>query len=133
MSDETPLRKRPTGLGRGLSSLLGEVAQEAPLSGDGRSGIQMLPSEASSLIQTAAAPLHEEALAELAESIGTRGLIQPIVVRPQEGNRYQIVAGERRWRAAQRARLHEVRSSSATSTIRRRWKSRSSKISSGRT
>ena len=49
----------------------------------------------------------ESALSELAESIAARGLIQPIVVRPH-GERYQIVAGERRWRAAQRARLHEV-------------------------
>jgi ParB family chromosome partitioning protein len=49
----------------------------------------------------------EEKLTELAESIRTRGLIQPIVVRPH-GHRYQIVAGERRWRAAQRAQLHEV-------------------------
>jgi ParB family chromosome partitioning protein len=109
MSDETPLRKRPAGLGRGLSSLLGEVAQEAPLSGDGRSGIQMLP--VGSIEPHPDQPrrhFNEEALAELAESIGTRGLIQPIIVRPQEGNRYQIVAGERRWRAAQRARLHEV-------------------------
>jgi ParB family chromosome partitioning protein len=49
----------------------------------------------------------EEALEELAASIKQRGLIQPIVVRPH-GHRYQIVAGERRWRAAQRARLHEI-------------------------
>ncbi|MGN5375388.1 ParB/RepB/Spo0J family partition protein [Sphingomonas hankookensis] len=49
----------------------------------------------------------EAALDELAESISARGVIQPIVVRPH-GKGYQIVAGERRWRAAQRARLHEV-------------------------
>jgi len=49
----------------------------------------------------------EEALAELGKSIAARGLIQPIVVRPL-GDRYQIVAGERRWRAAQLAHLHEV-------------------------
>src|SRR5207237_2215698 len=49
----------------------------------------------------------EEALAELAASIQARGVIQPIIVRPH-GHRFQIVAGERRWRAAQRARLHEV-------------------------
>src|SRR3546814_11261861 len=49
----------------------------------------------------------EEALAELGESIRSRGLIQPIVVRPF-GQGYQIVAGERRWRAAQKARLHEL-------------------------
>jgi ParB family chromosome partitioning protein len=49
----------------------------------------------------------EAALDELAASIASRGLIQPIVVRPHEGG-WQIVAGERRWRAAQRARIHEV-------------------------
>ena len=49
----------------------------------------------------------EAALDELAASIAARGLIQPIVVRPH-GHRFQIVAGERRWRAAQRARLHEI-------------------------
>ncbi len=109
MSDEAPVRKRHTGLGRGLSSLLGEVEQEAPVSGASpRGGIQMLP-------VAAIAPhphqprrhFDEEALAELGESIRSRGLIQPIVVRPL-GDGYQIVAGERRWRAAQKARLHEV-------------------------
>jgi len=49
----------------------------------------------------------ESALDELAASIAARGLIQPIVVRPN-GREYQIVAGERRWRAAQRAKLDEV-------------------------
>ena len=110
MSEETPLRKRPSGLGRGLSSLLGEVAQEAPVSGGGaRSGIQMVP--VGSIEPHPRQPrrtFDEDALDELAASISTRGLIQPIVVRPQDGSRYQIVAGERRWRAAQRARLHEV-------------------------
>jgi ParB family chromosome partitioning protein len=115
MSDDAPAaRKRPSGLGRGLSSLLGEVAQEAPVSTGGsataapRGGIQMMP--VSSIEPHLGQPrrhFDEEALEELADSIRTRGLIQPIVVRPH-GHRYQIVAGERRWRAAQRARLHEV-------------------------
>jgi ParB family chromosome partitioning protein len=110
MSEEVPLRKRPSGLGRGLSSLLGEVAQEAPVSGEvpARGGIQLMP--VASLEPHSAQPrrhFDEAALDELAESIRERGLIQPIVVRPH-GHRYQIVAGERRWRAAQRARLHEV-------------------------
>ena len=109
MNEEVPLRKRSSGLGRGLSSLLGEVAQETPVSGSGiRGGIQMLP--VSSLAPHPRQPrrhFDEDALAELAESIRSRGLIQPIVVRPHEGG-YQIVAGERRWRAAQKARLHEV-------------------------
>ena len=49
----------------------------------------------------------EEGLAELAQSIRSTGIIQPIVVRPQS-ERYQLIAGERRWRAAQRAGLHRV-------------------------
>jgi ParB family chromosome partitioning protein len=108
MSDESPLRKRPSGLGRGLSSLLGEVAQEAPVSGATRTGVQTLP--VASLEPHPQQPrrhFDDDALEELAASISARGMIQPIVVRPH-GDRYQIVAGERRWRAAQRARVHEV-------------------------
>ena len=109
MSVEPHLRKRPSGLGRGLSSLLGEVAQEAPIAGEApRTGIQMLA--VGSIDPHPDQPrrhFDEEALSELAASIASRGLIQPIVVRPNQG-RYQIVAGERRWRAAQKARLHEI-------------------------
>jgi ParB family chromosome partitioning protein len=109
MSEEAP-RKRPTGLGRGLSSLLGEVAQEAPLSGGERGGgVQML--SVGDIEQHPSQPrrhFDEEALDELAASIKMRGMIQPIVVKPSGAGRYQIVAGERRWRAAQRAQLHEV-------------------------
>jgi ParB family chromosome partitioning protein len=112
MSDDAPARRRPSGLGRGLSSLLGEVAQEAPVDGSGtvapRGGIQMIA--VASIEPHPGQPrrvFQEEALAELAESIKMRGVIQPIVVRPHEGH-FQIVAGERRWRAAQRARLHEI-------------------------
>ncbi|MEO6092701.1 MAG: ParB/RepB/Spo0J family partition protein, partial [Novosphingobium sp.] len=50
----------------------------------------------------------EEALDELAASIAQRGVIQPIIVRQLASGRYQLVAGERRWRAAQRAQLHEI-------------------------
>jgi ParB family chromosome partitioning protein len=109
MSDEAPIRRRPSGLGRGLSSLLGEVAQEAPTTGETRNAnIHLLP--VASLEPHPGQPrrhFDDEALDELAASISARGLIQPIVVRPH-GHRYQIVAGERRWRAAQRAQLHEV-------------------------
>ena len=109
MSDEAPKPKRPSGLGRGLSSLLGEVAQEAPVSGGpARGGLQIMPvSSIEPHLDQPRRHFDEDALAELADSIRTRGLIQPIVVRPH-GHRYQIVAGERRWRAAQKARLHEV-------------------------
>ncbi|UAB78478.1 ParB/RepB/Spo0J family partition protein [Erythrobacter sp. SCSIO 43205] len=50
----------------------------------------------------------ETALEELAASIAARGVIQPIIVRPKSNGKYELVAGERRWRAAQKARLHEM-------------------------
>lgn len=109
MSDEAP-RKRPSGLGRGLSSLLGEAAQEAPVAGaaTGRGDVRTIP--VASIEPHPGQPrriFEETALVELAESIEARGVIQPIIVRPH-GHRFQIVAGERRWRAAQKARLHDI-------------------------
>ncbi|MCP3731558.1 ParB/RepB/Spo0J family partition protein [Sphingomonas sp. MG17] len=120
MTDETPPppvaslvpppRKPRPGLGRGLSALLGDAEREEPTrpGSEPSSGVRMLP--VSSLAPHPEQPrrhFDEDALEELAKSIAARGLIQPIVVRPH-GKDYQIVAGERRWRAAQRARLHEV-------------------------
>ncbi|MDT8760751.1 ParB/RepB/Spo0J family partition protein [Sphingomonas psychrotolerans] len=109
MNDPAPRRH---GLGRGLSALLGDSVAEAPVSGSsergGGSGVRMLP--VSAMAPHPGQPrrhFDEAALDDLAQSISARGLIQPIVVRPH-GHSYQIVAGERRWRAAQRARLHEV-------------------------
>lgn len=106
----TPLRKPRPGLGRGLSALLGDAEREEPVRPGAQpsAGVRMLP--VSSLAPHPEQPrrhFDEDALDELAKSIAARGLIQPIVVRPH-GKEYQIVAGERRWRAAQRARLHEV-------------------------
>ena len=99
------------GLGRGLSSLLGEVAREQPIAGEAArpAGIQMMSTArlAPNLHQPRRS-FDEAALDELAQSLKERGLIQPIVVRPWDAGYYQIVAGERRWRAAQRAQLHEV-------------------------
>jgi ParB family chromosome partitioning protein len=104
-------RKRPSGLGRGLSALLGETAREQPVAGEADKrdpGVRMLPVAA--IRPHPGQPrrhFDEDALDELAASIAARGLIQPIVVREQADG-WQIVAGERRWRAAQRAHLHEV-------------------------
>jgi ParB family chromosome partitioning protein len=111
-------RQKPKGLGRGLGALLGESRREEPVepasgNGDGRS------SRAGGLTTLAIADItphpdqprrifDEAALEELAASISQRGVIQPIIVRPMEKGRYQLVAGERRWRAAQKARLHEI-------------------------
>jgi ParB family chromosome partitioning protein len=99
------------GLGRGLSSLLGEAVREQPIAGDAvrEPGIQMIP-----IAQIQPNPdqprrhFDEAAIDELADSLKQRGLIQPLVVRPIGHGVYQIVAGERRWRAAQRAQLHDV-------------------------
>ena len=111
-------RKRPTGLGRGLNALLGEAGREEPLvRRDGSSeapvgmitGLKSLP-----LADIRPHPgqprryFDEEALDDLARSIAQRGVIQPVIVRPRKGGGYELVAGERRWRAAQRARLHEI-------------------------
>src|SRR3546814_2754274 len=90
---------------------MGDIAHEAPVTpgtAPSVAGIRTLP--VASLAPHPEQPrryFDEDALDELARSIAARGLIQPIVVRPH-GHAYQIVAGERRWRAAQRARLHEV-------------------------
>ena len=116
MSDEAlpvPLKKRPTGLGRGLSALLGEIEREAPVALDGSAapeGVRMV--EVNRMRPLANQPrksFDDAALDELAESIKSRGMLQPIVVRdPAHDGHYEIVAGERRWRAAQRAQLHQV-------------------------
>lgn len=52
--------------------------------------------------------MHQESLQELADSIGEQGVVQPIVVRGIADGKYEIIAGERRWRAAQLAGLHEI-------------------------
>jgi ParB family chromosome partitioning protein len=105
-----PRPKNRSGLGRGLGALMGDIAREQPVGTNEpvSQGVRMLP--VGSISAHPGQPRRhfaEAALEELAESIAARGLIQPIVVRPY-GTGYQIVAGERRWRAAQRARLHEV-------------------------
>lgn len=121
----TAAKKRPPALGRGLGALLGETRREEPLvtNADAQSGTNAAspsPASASSglalLAVSAISPLpgqprrhfDEAALDELAASIAARGVIQPVIVTPQGNGRYRLVAGERRWRAAQRAQLHEI-------------------------
>ncbi len=112
--EKSPLKKK-MGLGRGLDALLGEALRGDSVSG--RSSDERGPSSQGvsllSIIDIRPNPnqprrhFSDEKLDELAASISKHGIIQPIVVRPFEGG-YQIVAGERRWRAAQRAQLHEL-------------------------
>lgn len=104
------------GLGKGLSALLGDDRPAFEDSDDGiatpsspHSGRRLLPIEF--LERNIEQPRHhfdEDALADLATSIKQKGLLQPILVRELGPNQYQIVAGERRWRAAQKAGIHEV-------------------------
>ncbi len=122
MSNEsdTTVKAQARRLGRGLSALLGEATQDVAVSGEAPaadSGASGGGQRSVQLIEIARISPHPDqprrhfdvaALEELAESIATRGVIQPIVVRPAADGRFQIVAGERRWRAAQKAQLHRV-------------------------
>ena len=103
-SDRSPKRA----LGRGLSALIPQAS--VPVQGDlpSSAGIVRLPVE--HVLRDPAQPrktFDEAKLRELAESIRTQGVIQPILVR-RDGSAYRLIAGERRWRAAQLAGLHEV-------------------------
>ena len=116
LSAPVPAKRKPGGLGRGLGALMGEVRREEPLVQSAQ-GAQNLATGGFAMIATAEIEPHpdqprrhfdEAALDELAASIARRGVIQPVIVRQLSAGRYQLVAGERRWRAAQRARLHEI-------------------------
>lgn len=98
---------KPPALGRGLSALLGDAAAASP-SAPGLRTLQIGVMEPGPFQPREA--MDEAALAELAASIREHGVLQPILVRPVKSkpNRYQIIGGERRWRAAQAAGLHEV-------------------------
>jgi ParB family chromosome partitioning protein len=96
-------------LGRGLAALIGDVGAES--SNDRRRGQRRLPIAAlQPNVRNPRRMFSDIELDELANSLRERGIIQPIVVRALRGapDRYEIIAGERRWRAAQRAGLHEV-------------------------
>mgnify|MGYP000013897845 CR=1 FL=1 len=102
------MSNRRRGLGRGLDALLGEAGGEHPGAGD--AGLRDLPLD--QLESGRYQPRREfdpAALQELAHSIRAQGVVQPIVVRPLPGGeRFEIIAGERRWRAAQLAELEVI-------------------------
>ena len=96
------------GLGRGLSALLGEAVRPDSGSEDRRDSVRDV--EIARIRPNPAQPrqhFDEESLAELAESIRRHGVLQPILLRPS-GDGYELIAGERRWRAAQSAGLHII-------------------------
>ena len=107
-------KSKSRGLGRGLSSLMGDLNNE-PLNSNENSESQtiekLVPVE--KIYPNPNQPrksFQEEKLIELANSIKTKGIVQPLIVRKKKGTKesFEIVAGERRWRAAQRAQVHEL-------------------------
>lgn len=103
-----PLQK--SRLGRGLASLIGEAPQsDARLPAEGEQRLVAIELLRGGRFNPRK-DFREEELAELTESIRSKGLVQPIIVRrdPDNANGFEIVAGERRWRAAQKAGLHRV-------------------------
>ena len=108
MSADRPAK----GLGMGLQALLGEASRPAVADehraesrGGGVREIEIARIKANP--NQPRVRFDEDALDELANSIELRGVLQPILLRP-DGDDFQIIAGERRWRAAQRARLHAI-------------------------
>ncbi len=104
-------KAKPRGLGRGLSALMADVTQET----DGRSPAEPRRPDMTVPIEKLKANPNQprrtfqpEQLDELASSVKEKGIIQPLIVRSIGAGEYEIVAGERRWRAAQMAQLHDI-------------------------
>lgn len=104
-------KAKPRGLGRGLSALMADV-NPAPVSMQAeapRNAEILVPIE--NVIANPNQPRRQflqEDLDDLTASIKEKGVLQPLIVRPRSDGQYEIVAGERRWRASQAAQLHEV-------------------------
>lgn len=96
--------KRPSGLGKGLGALLGDDVMKTESSGS----LSLPISQVESYSGQPRKHFDEESLQELADSITEHGIIQPLTVRKLSSGYYQIIAGERRWRAARLAGLQEV-------------------------
>ena len=96
--------KRPSGLGKGLGALLGDDVMKTESSGS----LSVPISQVESYSGQPRKHFDEESLQELADSITEHGIIQPLTVRKLSSGYYQIIAGERRWRAARLAGLQEV-------------------------
>ena len=96
--------KRPSGLGKGLGALLGDDVMTTESSGS----LSLPISQVESYSGQPRKHFDEESLQELADSITEHGIIQPLTVRKLSSGYYQIIAGERRWRAARLAGLQEV-------------------------
>ena len=96
--------KKPSGLGKGLGALLGDDVMETKSTGS----LYLPISQVESCSGQPRKHFDEESLQELADSISEHGIIQPLTVRKLASGYYQIIAGERRWRAARLAGLQEI-------------------------
>lgn len=116
-------KKNKKALGRGLATLIGETQNSSPSSvpSPAPEPVSQISNKENTMTTMAIDRLvagtyqprrvfDEEAIAALAASFQQAGILQPLIVRPlpDDNNKYEIIAGERRWRAAQRAQLHEV-------------------------
>ena len=101
---------RKRGLGRGLSALMADVSETETVAAKGPSAAdQMIPIERiSPNPDQPRKQFVQDDLDDLAASIREKGVLQPLIVRVRDNGDYEIVAGERRWRAAQMAQLHEL-------------------------
>jgi ParB family chromosome partitioning protein len=107
MNDDLSKRR----LGRGLAALIGEMDQPAPVNNGARSvnPDRMVPIEhVARNPKNPRRSFDEGELQDLASSIRQHGIVQPVVVRPRGADQFEIIAGERRWRAAQLAGLVEI-------------------------
>ena len=95
-------------LGRGLAALIGDVQDEGEVMERARSARKVPIEFLSANPNNPRKSFDNEELESLVSSIKEKGIVQPIIVRPMGGERYEIIAGERRWRAAQKAGLHDV-------------------------
>lgn len=118
MNQDTPSSPKRRSLGRGLDALFGDAgdpaaeteAADSPTAGQDRDMRRVAVAWLEPNPYQPRQHFDEEELADLVSSVKAQGVIQPLLVRPKPGqpDRFQIIAGERRWRAAQRAQLHDV-------------------------
>ncbi|MGL4834511.1 MAG: ParB/RepB/Spo0J family partition protein, partial [Shewanella sp.] len=101
---------KKSGLGRGLNALLGDsmITASAPADLNKEGLIQLAITKLQPGKYQPRRDMKHDTLSELANSIRSQGIIQPIVVRPLSSGQFEIIAGERRWRAAQIAELRDV-------------------------
>lgn len=105
----TDRKTKPRGLGRGLSALMADVAVAPEVGSAARRGDFLVPIER--VVANPNQPrrsFDQGNLDDLTASIREKGILQPLIVRARDGGAYEIVAGERRWRAAQAAQLHQI-------------------------